>query len=72
MERAIIAVLVLALLAGCAGLPDIKKGLTSFTKDSALMPDEFALSGDFSPDEAEHYGDWHLTEVTGGLKWRLK
>lgn len=72
MKRIISIALLMAILSGCAGIMDIKKGIEAFTKDSAVMPDEFSLSGDFSPDEAEHYDDWHMTEVTGGLKWKLK
>ena len=47
------------LLAGCAG--------TGFDKKATLVPDEIWLSTDIDPQNSGK-----LTEITGGVKWKLK
>ncbi len=56
--RVLMLAMVLA-VSGCAGI--------GLNKQATLMPDEFSLSADMNP-----HGDNKITEVTGGLKWRLK
>ena len=50
---------ILLILSGCAGL--------GLNKQATLMPDEISVSIDSDPDE-----HWQISEVTGGLKWKLK
>jgi hypothetical protein len=52
-------VLLIILLSGCAGL--------GLEKRATLTPDELMVFVDSNPSS-----DWDITEVTGGLKWRLK
>ncbi len=46
------------LLSSCAGL-GLNKGAT-------VVPDELSIGWDHDP-----YDDWKITEVTGGVKWKL-
>jgi len=51
--------LFLCCILGCAGIGAEKK--------MTLVPDELSISVDTDPQD-----NWRATEVTGGLKWKLK
>ena len=47
-----------------------KTGLEKFA--DLIAPDEFSLQGDFRPTNKGDYDNWHIGELTGGLKWKLQ
>lgn len=57
--KIIMALLFVLMISGCAG--------TGFNKKATLMPDEISMAVDADPQN-----DWNLSEITGGLKWKLE
>jgi len=58
MKRIMLAMLLLPLISGCAGL-GLGKGYTT-------IPDEIGVGADYDTDKRE------ISEVGGWLKWKLK
>jgi len=59
--KLLVALLLMITLIGCSG--------TGLNKKATMMPDEVWLSMDADPHED---GSDSITEITGGLKWKLK
>jgi len=57
--RMMMALLLVLTISGCA--------CTGFNKKATLMPDEISMAVDADPQN-----DWNLSEITGGLKWKLE
>jgi len=59
--KLLLMALLMVTFIGCSG--------TGLNKQATMMPDEVWLSMDADPHEG---GSDSITEITGGLKWKLK